>query len=285
MRSVPRRKWLLVVFLILALVLAACGGGTTAEVSSEVSVEQGQATVEATAPPQEESQPAEAEEASGQAAQQTEAAEETSGEEAAETGQPQTGNQEAAESQEAPFSQAQTFVIVSDESEARFILNEELFGQPKTVVGATNQIQGEIQVVPDNPSASRIGVITIDARTFQTDSGRRDGAIRRFILQSERDEYRYITFTPTEIRGMPESVAVGDTITFQVVGDLKIRDIVQPVTFDVTLEVVSEQELRGSATTQITRDMFDLNIPRVPNVANVSNEVTLEFDFVARPAQ
>ena len=175
---------------------------------------------------------------------------------------------------------AQTFVIVGEESEARFIIDELLFGAPKTVIGTTSELSGELTVNAANPSASEIGPIQVDANTFITDNNRRNGAIQRFILQTSR--YKFITFTPTAISGMPDAVSIGDEVSFDVSGDLTIRDITNPVSFTVTLQVVSESELQGVATTVIAREAYALTIPQVPSVANVSEEVIVEFDFVAR---
>jgi polyisoprenoid-binding protein YceI len=83
------------------------------------------------------------------------------------------------------------------------------------------------------------------------------------------------------LEGLPETVTVGAPFEFSVTGDLKIRDITQPVTFAVTVTPVSETELQGSARATVQRADFDLRIPSVPSVANVSEEVFLEFDFVA----
>lgn len=192
---------------------------------------------------------------------------------------PTAAPMEESESAEAP-GMGQTFVIVAEESEARFSIDEELFGQPKTVVGVTNAISGEIKVDAANPAASVIGPIQIEAGTFVTDNDRRNRAIRRFILQSNR--YQYITFSSTELSGMPESVAVGGEIEFEVTGNLTVREVTNPVLFIVTLRVISESELWGSAATILVLDDFELTIPEVPSVANVGEEFIVEFDFVAR---
>ncbi len=189
--------------------------------------------------------------------------------------------QEEAESESGELpAVGQTFVIAPEESEARFIIDEELFGQPKTVVGTTSALSGELTVVPANPSASEIGEIQIDADTFITDDNRRNGAIRRFILQSNR--HRYITFNATALTGLPDEIAVGDEVRFEVTGDLTVREITQPVLFSVTLQVVSESEIQGSASTVVALETFELTIPQVPSVANVGEEFIVEFDFVAR---
>ena len=45
--------------------------------------------------------------------------------------------------------------------------------------------------------------------------------------------------------------------------------------------VVSEDRIEGSGSAVVLRSDFGLQIPSVPNVANVSDEVILEIDFVA----
>ena len=42
------------------------------------------------------------------------------------------------------------------------------------------------------------------------------------MLGSNDDAFQYVTFTPTAIDGLPETVAVGDSFTIQVTGDLFI---------------------------------------------------------------
>lgn len=176
------------------------------------------------------------------------------------------------------------FEISQADSEVRFELDEMLRGQPTHVVGLTDQVAGQIFVNFENPSASQVGGIRINARTLQTDSENRNRALRSFILQSSEDAYEYIDFTPTEISGLPDSVTMGEAFTFQLTGDLKIRDIIQPVTFDVTLTPVSETRLEGTASTVVTRAQYNLTIPNAPGVADVTDEVTLSIDFVALAA-
>ncbi|MBI5668653.1 MAG: YceI family protein [Chloroflexi bacterium] len=189
---------------------------------------------------------------------------------------------EAAPAEAAPASDQQTlFRIVPEESEVRFILTEDLRGVPTTVVGKTNQVAGEILVDFSAPANSRVGMIRINARTLATDNNFRNGAIRDRILQSNRAEYEFTEFTPTAISGLPETVEIGQPVTFQITGDLKVRNIVKPVTFDATVTVVSEDRLEGTAKATIQRGDFNLQIPSAPGVANVSEAVDLEIDLVA----
>lgn len=172
-----------------------------------------------------------------------------------------------------------TFQISQADSEVRFIIFEELRGQPVDVVGASNQVAGELAVNPTDLSTTQVGVIQVNARTLITDEDRRNQAIRNRILNT--DAYEFITFTPTEVRGLSGNAAPGDTMTFQLAGDLTIRDVTQPVVFDVTVNAESATRLKGSASATILRADFGLIIPSVPSVANVGETVKLELDFVA----
>ncbi len=186
----------------------------------------------------------------------------------------------------APASAAPSlYRIIPEESQVSFTLTEDLRGQFTTVIGTTNQVAGDIQVDFATPANSRVGVIRINARTLATDNEFRNRALRSEILESSNDAYEFIDFTPTAVSGLPETLAVGEAVTFQVAGDLKIREISQPVTFAVTATAVSADRLEGTATATVTRAQFNLTIPSVPGVANVSDEVTLEIKFVAAKAE
>ncbi|MDQ3250512.1 MAG: YceI family protein [Chloroflexota bacterium] len=173
------------------------------------------------------------------------------------------------------------FHIDPSQSEARFLIDEVLLGSPKTVVGVTSDMSGTVTVDLADPSRSTISAIRINARDLNTDESMRNRSIRRFILEAQKDEYQYITFTPTAIEGLPTAATVGAEFTLQVTGDLQIRDISQPVTFETVITPISETELRGLSKTTIQRADFELNIPNVPGVANVAEEVPLEIEFVA----
>lgn len=172
--------------------------------------------------------------------------------------------------------------INPENSQVRFELNEELRGEPKTVVGTTDQVAGEIAVDRTDLSSTQVGIIQVNARTLVTDNDFRNRAIQNEILNT--GEHEFITFTPTAVNGLPDSVDIGETVNFTIVGDLTIRDITNEVTFDVEATLVSETELAGTASTVVTREAYNLNIPSVPNVANVEEEVELYIDFMASAA-
>ncbi len=122
----------------------------------------------------------------------------------------------------------------------------------------------------------------INARTLETDNPFRNRAIRNSILESSQDQYEFITFTPTALRALPAQVEVGDTVEFEVVGDLTIREITVSTVWAVSLTLASRDQISGNASTQVLRSDFDLQIPSVPRVAGVDEEVLLQIEFNAQ---
>lgn len=175
------------------------------------------------------------------------------------------------------------YVIDQSQSTASFQIDEVLRGEPKTVVGVTDQVAGQVAVEPNDLGASQFSDIVINARTFQTDSDQRNRAIRGpVILNSASDEFEFITFSPTSVDGLDgETAQVGSSYQFSVSGDLTIRGTTAPVDFDVTVEMVDDATLVGSATATVLRSDFGIGIPNVPSVADVSDEVILSLEFTA----
>ncbi len=175
-----------------------------------------------------------------------------------------------------------TFQIVPDQSKVSFTISEDLNGSPNTVVGTTTLVAGQVALNPRDLSQTTVGAIQVDARGLATDSNRRNGAIRNFILNS--DQYEYITFTPKTITGLTGAGQASQPYTFQMTGDLKIRDVTKSVTFDVTAQGSSLTQISGTAKANVNRSDYNLTIPSVPNVANVGEQVALQIDFVAASA-
>jgi polyisoprenoid-binding protein YceI len=179
-------------------------------------------------------------------------------------------------------SDQEVYRISQTDSSVEYNIFEVLNGNDKTVVGTTNQVAGDILIDLSDPTQSQIGDISIDARTFATDDDRRDNSVARFILQSEADANEFITFKTTRISGLPtSSIVVGDTLEFQVTGDLTIAGTTREATFTVSATLESANKLVGSAEASVLRSDFNLTIPGVPFVANVGDEVTLKINFVA----
>jgi polyisoprenoid-binding protein YceI len=184
-------------------------------------------------------------------------------------------------------SDLQTFQIVPEMSEARFIISEELLGNPKTVIGRTSEISGAVTVDLGGAQETQVTPIQVNARDLTTDDSFRNRALRSQILQSTQDDYQYILFEPISFAELPPATAVsiGEPFSFGITGDLTIRGTTQPVTFSMVVTPTSQTELRVSGTTMVQRSDYDLNIPSVPGVANVSEEVRLEVDLLATTSE
>jgi polyisoprenoid-binding protein YceI len=174
------------------------------------------------------------------------------------------------------------FVIRPEESEARFTLDEVLRGEPQTVVGATSEVAGQFILDLGDLSQTQFSDIVVNARTFATGSSNRDRAIRGpIILNSATVDFEFITFVVSGAVGLAGSAGVGDALSFTLVGDLTIRDQTNPVEFEVTATLVDETTVEGTATAEVLRSDFGIGIPNVPSVADVTDEVTLQLEFLA----
>jgi polyisoprenoid-binding protein YceI len=174
---------------------------------------------------------------------------------------------------------AAVFEIDPNASSARFVVDEILRGSPYTVVGTTNQVAGQISANLGDLDAAQVGPIRINARTLTTDADGRNRMLKNQILQT--DQHEYIEFTPKRMVGLPATANVGQSVTFQMVGDLAIKGTTRETTFDVTMTPVADNRLEGKASSTIKFSDWGITIPQVPSVAGVSENVALHLDFVA----
>ncbi len=175
-----------------------------------------------------------------------------------------------------------TFVIQAEQSEASFTLDEVLRGAPQTVVGVSSEVAGQFVLDTTDLSSTQFSAIVVNARTFSTGSSTRDRAIRGpIILNSASDEFEFITFDVTSIAGLEGSADVGDTVTFTLTGDLTIKGVTNPAEFEVTATLSDESTITGMASATVLRSNYDIGIPSVASVADVTDEVLLELNFTA----
>jgi polyisoprenoid-binding protein YceI len=173
-----------------------------------------------------------------------------------------------------PSGSRSTYTLVPSKSEASYSVREQLANRdlPSDAVGKTNAVSGSIAVNPDGTIDSANSKFVVDATTLQTDSSMRDGFVRRNVLQA--DKYPQIVFVPTGISGLPSPLPQSGNVSFQVTGDLTIRDVTKPVTWDVTGSI-NNGEASGTATTSFTFEDFSLNQPKVPVVLSLVDKITL----------
>ena len=174
------------------------------------------------------------------------------------------------------------FRILPEQSEARFLVDEILAGSPKTVIGTTTEVSGEITGDFASPQSVVVGPIQVDMSTLETDNGFRNRAIHDVILQTGDEANRFAVFQVTAIEGLPAAVEFGTAYELLLTGDLTIHGVTRPVTFEAVVTPVSETRLEGAASVSLLYRDFGVQVLRLPpQVASVGNEVTLEIDFVA----
>jgi polyisoprenoid-binding protein YceI len=180
-----------------------------------------------------------------------------------------------------PTDGATLFTIDGSASKATFTIDEVLFGNPNTVVGETNKVAGQILVNAQDPSKSQLGEIKINVSTLVTDNDLRNRTLQGRILETDTPANQYATFVAKSITGLPESITVGQQVSFKLTGDLTIHQVTKTVTFDAKVTVVSEKQITGTASTSVKYSDFGISIPDVPSVTSVGDTVKLALGFTA----
>jgi polyisoprenoid-binding protein YceI len=179
---------------------------------------------------------------------------------------------------------AERYVIDASASQVLYHVGETFIDQNNrffTAVGTTRGIQGEILIDRSRPSQSRISPISVDISLFNSNSRRRDNAIRERWLESAK--YPTAVFTPTAIPGLPDTYVDGREIAVRVAGNLRVRDVTKPVTFVGTVKLEGDT-LTGRATTSILMTDFGFDPPSIMGVLKAENQAQLELQLTARRA-
>jgi polyisoprenoid-binding protein YceI len=254
-------------FIVLALALSACSGAVTRTASIPVT------GTEVAAPAAAGETPAESAVATT-AAPAEPAITATEAPVVQESAAPQAG---------AALSGVVDYALAPEESTLTYEVGETFLQENNRLnlaVGTTQGVTGDIQVNFDQPQATSLGTMTADISGFQSDSGRRDRAIQDRFLQTA--QFPTVTFTPTQIEGLPEKIepGVGYPLTLQ--GDLTIRDTTRPASFD-TKVTLQDDALSGLAVTTILMSDFGFGPIDILGMLKTEDQVKVTFDFVARP--
>lgn len=170
------------------------------------------------------------------------------------------------------------YTIAGEGNEARYRVREQLAGVsfPNDAVGTTSGITGVIVVDGTGRIQAAESQITVDVTTLKSDRDRRDGYVRARTLETAT--HPNVVLQPTELRGAKWPLPPSGTVTFQLIGNLTVRGVTRPTTWDVTLTVAGDI-LTGTATTSFTFDEFTITKPRVAAVLSVDDTIKLEYDL------
>lgn len=182
----------------------------------------------------------------------------------------------------------QTF-MVTDESQASYIVNEEFLVDALSklgieagrvvVVGTTPGVTGEIRLNFGSPDLLEAAQFTVDMTGLRTDQNRRDNWLQDNAIETNR--FPEATFVATAVSGLPVTYTEGEEIGFQLTGDLTVRDVTNPVTFDVSASLTGNT-LRGTATLPLQMTDFGITPPDFVNTLTVANSFSIEVAIVAQ---
>ena len=196
---------------------------------------------------------------------------------------PQTSTAQAAPSGAPTLLQAAgiRYVVAPTGNEARYLVREQLVGRdlPNDAVGKTSEVSGAVVIGADGKVIPAQSKITVGTSKFASDSDRRDGYVRRRLLESE--QFPAVEIAPTALRGLPAKLPTTGTRNFQLLGNLTVRGVTRPTVWNVRAQFQGDQ-IKGTAATAFTFDQFQLTQPRVPVVLSVADTIRLEYDFTLK---
>jgi polyisoprenoid-binding protein YceI len=174
------------------------------------------------------------------------------------------------------------YVVAPTGNEARYRVREQLVGfdLPNDAVGATKKITGRIVVAADGKVLGDSSKIVVELTGLKSDKSRRDGYLQRRTLETSR--YPTVELVPTALQGLLVPLDPGSSKTFQVVGDLTIRGVTRPTTWNVTARAEG-QDVVGTAATAFTFKDFNMEQPKASVVLSVADTIKLEYDFHFTP--
>lgn len=185
-----------------------------------------------------------------------------------------------------------TFVVVPEESSAAYLVDEEFFADAlrkyniaagqKVTIGSTNRVEGSLAL--DLNAAQPLGPneFTVDLLSLTSDQSLRDGWLRENALESEK--FPEARFVASAIEGAPANYSEGEEARFQLVGELTVRSITLPVTFDVTA-TLSGDTIRGVAEAKVQMSDFGVTPPNFANTLVVADLFTIRIELTAKEQQ
>lgn len=183
-----------------------------------------------------------------------------------------------------PSTGLSTFQIVPAQTTASYSVYEDLIIEDKPnndAVGTTHSVQGSFKIKTGSSPLVTAMDITVDLRTLHTNSQMRDNYVRRNALQT--DSYPYATFVSVSTQGLPSTYSDGQTVHFQLTGNMTMHGKTNKETFDVQGKVAGNT-VTGTATSTIYMTDFGIQPPNLANIAIAQNKVVITINFTAKEA-
>jgi polyisoprenoid-binding protein YceI len=178
---------------------------------------------------------------------------------------------------EAPTAADGSVWAVTDESELGYRVKEVLFGVDTEAVGRTNQITGSLMI---DGTAVTDAEFTADVASISSDESRRDGQFRGRIMST--DEFPTAVFTLTAPIELGTQPADGVEVATSATGELTLRGVTNPVTFDLTAKL-ENGKIGVLGNIPVVFADYSIANPSFGGVTTEDNGL-LEFVLVFEPA-
>jgi polyisoprenoid-binding protein YceI len=152
---------------------------------------------------------------------------------------------------------------------ATYSVEERLQGLATQGVGTTDAVSGTVS--PTGPFT-----FTIDLQSFESDQSRRDSRVAGWFAEFPEGTFSGDSFP------LPPTATVGESVTFDVAGDMTVNAITLPVTWEVEARVEPDGTLSVTGETFIVLSDFDVPV-LTGGFVEMEDGATLEVVFSAAP--
>ena len=169
-------------------------------------------------------------------------------------------------------------------SEAGYRMREKLARLPASsdAVGRTDAVTGGLTVEAEDQDYAVTDIrIEVDVSQLESDSPRRDNAIRTRGLESDR--YPTATFVGSGPIVLPASAAQGETVRMPLEGMLTIHGVTKQVSIPIEARLNGDRaEVAGSFTFPMSE--FEMRPPNIAGIVTVEPTATMEFRLLLAKA-
>lgn len=157
---------------------------------------------------------------------------------------------------------------------AGYRFDEQLIGiGANTAVGRTPDVTGTMTVTDNEVTAVDVAV---DLTTLDSDSDRRDQALRTRGLESDR--FPSATFALTKPVALPPGLTAGERATMSATGDLTIHGVTKEATIDLQAELQSDAAVVVGSAPLALAD-YGIDPPTGFSVVSISGDGSFEFQL------
>lgn len=182
-----------------------------------------------------------------------------------------------------------TYTVVTDQSNASYIVAETFFAGAQErlgieaglvdTIGTTQDVSGDMTINFGETIELVSGTFEVNIQALTSDQSRRDERIQEQYLESAA--FPIATFEATAIENFPNPYREGAEVTFDLIGNLTVRETTLPVTFETNAVLSGDTITAGAVTTLLMSD-FGVTPPDFSGLFTVEDEfqVTLLITMI-----